>query len=65
VTFNSNRERMRKELDRKDTIYQCYVKYPKECKDNGSVKLTAEEMEEYINAVDKDDYLKKIGKCFG
>ena len=62
MTFNANRERLRKENDRHNTNYQVYHRYPRECKYNGCRHLTQDEMQQYINAVDKDLFLKSIGK---
>jgi hypothetical protein len=62
VTFDYNRERIRKEQGAYDTLKQATVKYNSECKYNGSRHLTKEEINEYMKAVDKNKYLKSIGK---
>lgn len=64
MTYNSVRERRRKRLAQMEVINQC-TRYENECTYKGSKKLTKDEIEDYINAVDKTAYLKKIGKCFG
>lgn len=60
----TNHERYRKELANKDVNYMCYFKYPHECQYHGSLKLTHEQMKEYITASDKDKYLRSINKTF-
>ena len=54
-------ERMRKQMglsEERKTI----AKYETECRYKGSVKLTPEEVQAYIQAKDKTKYLKSIGK---
>jgi len=62
MTFDARRERLRKEKGAHDVVVQCTYKYEKECKYNGSRHLTQTEVNGYLNAYDKDEYLKSIGK---
>jgi len=62
MTFDARRERLRKEKGAHDVFVQCTSKYEKECKYNGSRHLTPIEVNEYLNAYDKNKYLKSIGK---
>ena len=54
-------EKMRKCLALLDER-KMIAKYEAECKYKGSVKLTPEEVQTYIQAKDKTKYLKSIGK---
>jgi len=52
---------MRKLLSLEDER-EMIVQYPDKCKYKGSVKLTPEEVQTYIQTKDKTKYLKSIGK---
>ena len=62
MALNANRIRLMKEKANYDLDVQCNIKYPIECKNKGNRHLTPTEMEQYINASNKDEYLKSIGK---
>ena len=60
--IDARHERLRKEKANHDVNVQCNIKYPIECKNKGTRHLSKQEIDEYILAVDKDSYLKSIGK---
>ena len=59
---DARHERLRKEMANHNVNIQATIKYDKECTYKGSRYLTKSEINEYIKAVDKDEYLKSIGK---
>ena len=63
MTFDYNRERLRKEKDRCDTVYQCNVKYQNESRSTKRYTIPKYLIEEYINCSDKDYFLKKYNIC--
>lgn len=54
---------MRKAMGEYEINKMC-AEYDKRCTFKGTIKLTKEELKQYINANDKTAYLKSIGKCF-
>ena len=59
---DANRMRLMKEKANHDVDKQCTTKYEQESKFKGIRHLSKQEMEEYIKSIDKDQYLRSIGK---
>ena len=63
MTFNFNRERIRKEQDANNTTYQSTTKYQQESKSTGEWVVPKELIEQYISCPDKTEFLHKYGRC--
>ena len=56
-------DRYRKQLANRDVNNMC-ASYENKCTYHGSLKLSKEQICEYLKASDKNKYLASIGKCF-
>jgi hypothetical protein len=63
VTFDYNRERLRKEKANYDVEFQSTTKYQQESKSKKKYKIPLDKIQGYLNASDKNTYLLKYAKC--
>ena len=61
MTFNFNRERIRKEQDVHNTTYQSTTKYQQESKSTAKWRVPKELVEQYMACPNKTEFLHKYG----